>query len=77
MQFNYEEAEFINAFAVGDLVVPEKEAFIERLLTSESTGEDPELTAIANSTINKLRSIDNHTFVKMLTNFPVDTFTLY
>ena len=76
MLFNYEESEFINAFA-DYTEVPDKNAFIERLANSGTAGEDPELTAIADSTIAKIKVIDQHTFVKMLSNLPVDNFTLY
>jgi len=77
MGFTYEESEFINSFAGDVSGVPEKHTFIERLVDSESENEDPELTGIANSTIAKLRLMDNHTFYKMLSNLPVDTYTVY
>lgn len=77
MKFSFEESELINTFAEDVAVVPTKNDFIERIVLSGSDNEDPELTAIANSTITKLRVINDHTFSKMLANLPVDTYTHY
>lgn len=77
MMFNFAESEFINSFTEDITVLPTRESFIERLLASGTNNEDQELTDIANSAVNKLRIIDEHTFVKLISNLPVDTFTRY
>jgi hypothetical protein len=77
MRFNYEEAELLNLFIEGIVPVPTKAEIIALISDSKPENENPELTSIVSNTILKLNGIDDVTYSKIVSNLPVDTYTLY
>lgn len=77
IRFDYEEAELLNSFIASSAELPTRQSLINRIFDSGSDHENPEIIVIARSTVNKLKSIDEQTFNRIIEDLPVDNNTVY
>ena len=77
MRFSFEEAELINSFFEDIKEVHAQRKVIDELEQAKANTMDPELIEIANSTIQKIKALDEESFNKIFTDFPIDTYTIY
>lgn len=76
MRFTFDEAELINNFFEAAEQTP-KTVVINELEDAKSNTDDPELINISNSTIQKIKDLDDITFSKVFNDFPLNDFTDY
>lgn len=76
MRLTFDEAELLNNF-FGAAERTTKLTVLNELEVAKSNTVDPELINIANSTIQKIKGLDDNTFVKVFKEFPLNDFTDY
>lgn len=71
--FSFEESALINEFFEGASEELTREAAIQRLIDAAANTEEKELVAIAESTVSKLKYIDDDDFKTLIRYLPLAT----
>lgn len=77
MRFSIEESELINSFFADYQITPSRETVLAEIERAKDNTQEPELVEIAESTINKIRSLDETTYNRIFSEFPINSFTTY
>ena len=77
IRFSLEESELINSFSEEYKETPSKETLITDIEKAKANTDEPDLIEIATGTINKIRSLDDETYNKVLADLPINSFTTY
>lgn len=76
MRFSFEESELLNNFFETSVELTKPEV-ITKLEEAKANTINPDLVEIANSTIQKINSLDAKGFIKVFSDFPLNNYTVY
>lgn len=77
MKFAFYESELINSLFEMENDIKSRYDLINIIIDAKTNTDNAELISIADSTITKLKDIDDFTFNYIATNLPIDNYTIY